>query len=81
MTNTNAFSTGGDSFIGPTVYIVDDEQDMLHSLARVFRRAGLHAETFSSAAALIESVGTPSNWTRFFARAASGPNAMQNLQD
>lgn len=58
MTTTNAFSPGGDSFIEPTVYIVDDEQDMLHSLARVFRCAGLHAETFSSAAAFLDAYQT-----------------------
>lgn len=39
----------------PTVYVVDDEVEMLHSLMRVFRQAGLHAETYSSAAAFLEA--------------------------
>lgn len=39
----------------PTVYVVDDEPDMLHALVRVLRHAGLHAETFSSAAAFLEA--------------------------
>lgn len=55
MTTSNVFSPGNASLVEPTVYVVDDELDMLHSLMRVFRCAGLHAESFSSAAAFLES--------------------------
>lgn len=34
----------------PIVYVVDDEVEMLHSLKRVFRMAGLRVETYGTAA-------------------------------
>ncbi|MFA6921664.1 MAG: response regulator [Gallionella sp.] len=56
MYAANTYSHNSEPLITPpTVYVVDDEPDMLHSLERVFRQAGLHAETFSSAAAFLDA--------------------------
>jgi FixJ family two-component response regulator len=39
---------------GRTVYVVDDDEAVRDALGMLFRAAGLHAETFESAAAFLE---------------------------
>jgi len=63
VTSIDEFSLSNKSLIEqqPIVYVVDDEVEMLHSLSRVFRRAGLHAETFSSATAFLDAYDAQSH--------------------